>query len=51
MKILLDTHVFLWFISADSRLTKDILDVIRYPNNEIYLSVVSIFISILMKIV
>ena len=41
MKILLDTHIFLWFISGDSRLSTDVRDAIRDPDNEIYLSVVS----------
>ena len=46
MKILLDTHIFLWFISGDSRLPTDVRDVIRDLNNEIYLSVVSVWESI-----
>ncbi len=40
MKILLDTHIFLWFISGDSRLSTDVRDIIRDLDNEIYLSVV-----------
>jgi PIN domain nuclease of toxin-antitoxin system len=47
MKILLDTHIFLWFISGDSRLSADIRDVIRNTDNEVYLSVVSIWESII----
>ncbi len=43
MKILLDTHIFLWFISGDIQLAIDVRDEIREPNNEIYLSVVSIW--------
>jgi len=43
MKILLDTHIFLWFISGDSRLSTDVRDAIRDPDNEIYLSVVSVW--------
>lgn len=43
MKILLDTHIFLWFISGDNRLSTVILDAIRDPDNEVYLSVVSIW--------
>ena len=43
MKILLDTHVFLWYINADSRLPKLIRDAIRDPNNECFLSVVSLW--------
>ena len=46
MKILLDTHIFLWFISGDSRLSIDVRDAIRDPDNEIYLSVVSVWESI-----
>jgi PIN domain nuclease of toxin-antitoxin system len=47
MKILLDTHIFLWFISGDSRLSADIRDAIRNTDNEVYLSVVSIWESII----
>lgn len=43
MKILLDTHVFLWYISADERLPPTSLDALRNPGNEIYLSVVSLW--------
>ncbi len=46
MKILLDTHIFLWFISGDSRLSTDVRDVIRDLDNEIYVSVVSVWESI-----
>jgi PIN domain nuclease of toxin-antitoxin system len=47
MKILLDTHIFLWFISGDSRLSANIRDAIRDTDNEVYLSVVSIWESII----
>ena len=47
MKILLDTHVFLWFISGDSRLPTAFRDSIRDPNNEIALSVVSLWEAII----
>ncbi|BAU14785.1 PilT protein domain protein [Leptolyngbya sp. NIES-3755] len=43
MRILLDTHIFLWFISGDSQLTISTRDAIRDPDNEVYLSVVSIW--------
>jgi len=43
MKLLLDTHIFLWFISGDKRLPKGMQDSIRDPNNEVYLSVVSLW--------
>ncbi len=47
MKILLDTHIFLWFISGDNRLSTDVRDIIRDLDNEIYLSVVSVWESII----
>jgi len=43
VKILLDTHVFLWYISADERLPPSFLDALRVPDNEVYLSVVSLW--------
>lgn len=43
MKLLLDTHIFLWFISGDKRLSEDMLYNIRNPDNEVYLSVVSLW--------
>ncbi|WP_088240315.1 type II toxin-antitoxin system VapC family toxin [Calothrix rhizosoleniae] len=47
MKILLDTHIFLWFISGDSRLPADIREAIRDLDNSVYLSVVSIWEAII----
>ena len=41
MKILLGTHIFLWFISRDQRLPTDVQEIIQDLDNEIYLSVVS----------
>ena len=43
MRILLDTHIFLWFISSDSQLSKDVRDAIRNPDNKVYLSAISIW--------
>ena len=43
MKLLLDTHIFLWFISGDKRLPKGMRDKIRDLNSEVYLSVVSLW--------
>jgi len=43
MRILLDTHIFLWFISGDTQLSTDVRDVIRDPDNEVYLSAVSVW--------
>lgn len=43
MKFLLDTHIFLWYITADSRLSTLFLNAIREPKNDVYLSVVSLW--------
>lgn len=43
MKILLDTHVFLWFIAGDKRLPARMRESICDIGNEVYLSVVSLW--------
>lgn len=43
MKILLDTHIFLWFISADERLDENWKNLIKDSDNDVYLSVVSLW--------
>ena len=43
MKMLLDTHVFLWFIDGDPRLKRSVVAQIRDPDNAVVLSVVSIW--------
>jgi len=43
MKLILDTHIFLWYISGDNRLPDDMRDSIRDSGNEVYLSVVSLW--------
>ena len=43
MNFLLDTQVFLWFISGDARLPAAWRETIRHPQHEIYLSVVSLW--------
>lgn len=47
MRLLLDTHIFLWYISGDNRLPTAIKDSIRDPDNEAYLSVVSLWEAII----
>lgn len=47
MKILLDTHIFLWFISADKSLPMNWKEAIQDSNNDIYLSVVSVWETII----
>ncbi len=43
MRLLLDTHVFLWYISADPQLPAVFRDAIREPSNEVFLSVASVW--------
>lgn len=43
MRILLDTHIFLWFISGDPQLSKGVRDAIRNPENEVYISAISLW--------
>ena len=43
MRLLLDTHIFLWFISADAQLPAAWRDRMRDPRNEVFLSVVSVW--------
>ncbi|MCB8943338.1 MAG: type II toxin-antitoxin system VapC family toxin [Ardenticatenaceae bacterium] len=43
MKLLLDTHIFLWYVSGDGRLPIDFQQVISDPDNEVYLSVASLW--------
>jgi PIN domain nuclease of toxin-antitoxin system len=43
MKLLLDTHAFLWYISSNPRLSRYASDAIRDKSNEVYLSVVSVW--------
>jgi PIN domain nuclease of toxin-antitoxin system len=43
MKLLLDTHVFLWMISNPEKLSKTVKEIIETEENEIFLSSVSGF--------
>lgn len=43
MRLLLDTHVFLWYISAAPQLPAAFRDAIRDPASEVYLSVASVW--------
>lgn len=42
MKLLLDTHTFLWFIGGDERLSPTARKLIEDVNNDVYLSVASL---------
>ena len=41
MKILVDTHVWLWLLSTPERLRREALDALLDPANEVYFSVAS----------
>src|SRR4051812_35999453 len=43
MKLLLDTHVFLWHLLCDPRLPGAYLAAIKDPRNDVYLSIVSVW--------
>ncbi|MCA9997211.1 MAG: type II toxin-antitoxin system VapC family toxin [Anaerolineales bacterium] len=43
MKVLLDTHTFLWFIAGDGQLDVYARQLIEEPGNERYLSVASVW--------
>jgi PIN domain nuclease of toxin-antitoxin system len=47
MDLLLDTHIFLWYISGAPQLPPVIRDHIRDPDNQVYLSVISVWEAIL----
>ncbi len=43
MNLLLDTHIFLWFVNDDPRLSDRLKDLIENENNFSYLSVASLW--------
>src|SRR5688500_18894146 len=43
MRVLLDTHVFLWLVSGDPRLPKEIESVVRDASNDVFLGSVSLW--------
>jgi PIN domain nuclease of toxin-antitoxin system len=43
MRLLLDTHVFLWYITADAKLPAAFRSAIQDPANEVYLSAASVW--------
>lgn len=48
MRLLLDTSTFLWFITGSPQLPERVTAAIRFPENDVYLSVVS-FWEVLLK--
>ena len=43
MRFLIDTHVFLWFIAGDTRLSETVRKAIEDENNEVLLSIASVW--------
>ena len=43
MRLLLDTHMFLWYVTADPRLPAAFRTAIQDPANEVYLSAASVW--------
>ena len=43
MRLLLDTHIFLWFVVGDGKLPIRMHEAISDPENEVFLSVISLW--------
>ena len=43
MRLLLDTHIFLWFTTGDGKLNSRWVSTIRDPGNQIFLSVATVW--------
>ncbi|ASC74135.1 PIN domain nuclease [Halomicronema hongdechloris C2206] len=43
MKLLLDTHTFIWWDSQSSQIPEGTLDLLKSPDNELLLSLVSVW--------
>ena len=43
MRLLLDTHIFLWYISGDEQLSSAWQAILRDPSHQVYLSVISVW--------
>jgi PIN domain nuclease of toxin-antitoxin system len=43
MKLLLDTHVFLWYLKGDPNLIPSVVEKIESIDNQLYLSVASLW--------
>lgn len=41
MKLLLDTHIFLWVLEGNKKLKNEVEEIIKNPQNQIFVSVVS----------
>jgi PIN domain nuclease of toxin-antitoxin system len=43
MHLLIDTHVFLWYLQRDAQLKAEIKDLIEVTENQVYLSIASLW--------
>ncbi|MBE8997552.1 type II toxin-antitoxin system VapC family toxin [Nostoc sp. LEGE 12447] len=43
MRLLLDTHTFIWYVTDNSRLSNQVVELINDENNEILLSIASLW--------
>ncbi len=43
MQIILDTHILIWYLEGNEKLSKNIIDKIENSNNEIFISIASIW--------
>lgn len=41
MKYLVDTHIFLWWLNGENKLKNSVIDILKNPDNTIYVSVIS----------
>ncbi len=48
-KFLLDTHIFIWWMEKNKRLSDDLFDLINLSENEIFLSVATVWEIIIKK--
>lgn len=49
MRYLLDTHIFIWWMEKNRRLPKDIFNLLNNPQNQIFLSVASVWEIVIKK--
>lgn len=49
MKLLLDTHVWIWYLSGNERLSEKLQTTINDDNNELWLSPISIWEALLLE--
>lgn len=43
MRLLLDTHLWLWWLAADTRLSKEARAAVEDPGNEVFVSAISVW--------